>query len=288
VDAPFAKSARRRFDVDGLNSAVDIFRLKRKAGLRKLLGGLDYTRCVEYPEVLNQLQLESAHRVLEVGSSRLFLAPYLAIRHGVEVHATDQDPVVMLQKSWIRKLGHADLLDAGRFVVAQEDATRLTYADESFDRIVCVSTIEHIQETERAARELGRVLEPGGLAGFTVPFSRRPREVYLEHDFYGKTYSGTPLFYEYIFDRSALEKKLIQPSGLQQVSLTFLGEPRIKASRVVFSPVIGKPLSFARWLWPWMAKLFLKPIDERQVTAGTENIAVLILRKRTREDPVHR
>jgi hypothetical protein len=76
-----------------------------------------------------------------------------------------------------------------------------------------------------------------------------------------------------------LEQKLIAPSGLETVSLTFLGEPRLKASRVVFSPVLGKPLSLLRWLWPWAAKLFLRPIEERQVSDGQENIAVLILRK---------
>ncbi len=279
MGAPEKRGPPSRGRRNGLNSAVDIFRLKRKAGPRKAVGGLDYTRCVEYPEVLNRLELDSAARVLEVGSSRLFLAPYIAVRHGLEVHATDQDPVVMLQKSWIRRLGHGELLDSGRFVVAQEDATRLTYPAASFDRVVCVSTIEHVRDTEQAARELARVLRPGGLAGFTVPFSRRPREVHLDRGFYGNPYSGAPLFYEYIFDRLTLEQRLIRASGLEQVSLTFLGEPGVKASRMVFNPIAGKPLSLARWLWPWAARLFLKPIDERQVTDGTENIAVLILRK---------
>ncbi len=285
MSVPPQRTAPRRSGVHGLNSAADIYRLKRRAGLRKALGGLDYSRCVEYPEVLNRLELECASRVLEIGSSRLFLAPYIAVRHGLEVHATDQDPIVMLQKSWIRRLGHAELLDSGRFVAAREDATCLTYPDESFDRIVCVSTIEHIPDTERAAREIARVLEPGGLAAFTVPYSKRAREVHLDHGFYGKPYSGTPLFYEYIFDRSMLESKLILPSRLEVVSLTFLGEPGVKASEIVFHPVLGKPLSLVRWLWPWAAGLFLKPIDERQVSEGTENVAVLVLRKRCRERP---
>jgi SAM-dependent methyltransferase len=263
----------------GLNSAPDIFRLKRKAGLRKTLGGLDYTRCVEYPELLNRLELETASRVLEVGSSHLFLAPYIAVRHRVEVHATDQDPIVRTQETWIRKVGHGELIDQGRFVVAVEDATHLGYPDANFDRVVCVSTVEHIPDTERAASEIARVLCPGGLAGFTVPFSRHSREIHLDHGFYGKSYSGDPLFYEYIFDWDMLEQRLIAASGLETVSLTFLGEPGVKASRVVYNRALGKPLLLMRWLWPWAAKIFLKPIDERQVSDGDENIAVLILRK---------
>jgi SAM-dependent methyltransferase len=262
-----------------INSARDIYRVKRRAGIKKAIGGLDYGRSVEYPTVLDRLDLARATRVLEVGSSKLFLAPYIATRYPVEVHATDQAPAVWLQQRWITALGRADLLESGRYVVAREDATALSYPDETFDRVVCISTIEHVRDVERAARELGRILRPGGLAGVTVPFSKSAREVYVNRGVYGRPYSGTPQFYEYVFDCSSLEQRVIKPSGLEVRSLTFLGEPGVKLSRFVYAPGIGHVLSLFRWIWPWAAHRFLKPIEEHAITEGTENIAVLILAK---------
>jgi len=261
-----------------IDTARDIYALKRRAGVRKTIGGLDYTRCVEYPAVLHRLNLGAANRVLEVGSSKLFLAPYIAIRHGVETHATDQDPVVDLQRRWIERLGHRDLLESGRFVVAREDATQLSYPDGHFDRIVCVSTIEHIRRVELAAAEFNRVLAPGGLVGLTVPFSTDFREVFVNGTVYGRKSDGWPQFYEYIFDRPTLDRRLIGPSGLEVVDLTFLGEPGIKLSKLVYGR-LGKPLSLLRSLWPYTAHRFLRPIGEERVTSGVENIAVLVLRK---------
>jgi ubiquinone/menaquinone biosynthesis C-methylase UbiE len=52
------------------------------------------------------------------------------------------------------KSDRADLLTA--------DLTRLPYADESFDAIVCGWVIEHLQEPIAGLRELARVLAPGG------------------------------------------------------------------------------------------------------------------------------
>jgi len=264
-----------------INSSRDIYRVKRGAGIRKAFGGLDYTRCVEYPAILDRLELGTATRLLEVGASKLFLAPYIAVRHNMEVHAIDQDPAVELQRKWITSLGYGDLLHSGQFNVAQEDATTLRYPDESFDRVVSISTIEHIKAVEDAAREIGRVLRPGGLAGLTVPFSTAFREVYVQHDLYGRRFTGTPLFYEYVFDRISLKRSVIEPSGLTVRSLTFLGEPALKLSRLVYSPVIGRALSLCRWIWPWVAQWFLKPINEQAVTDGDESIAVLVLVKPT-------
>jgi SAM-dependent methyltransferase len=262
-----------------INSARDIYRVKRRVGIRKAVGGLDYTRCVEYPAVLDRLDLALATRVLEIGSSKLFLAPYIATRYPVELHATDQDPVVWLQQRWITALGRTDLVESGRYVVAREDATALNYENNAFDRVVCISTIEHVQDVESAARELGRVLRAGGLAGVTVPFSKSAREVYVNRGTYGRAYKGVPQFYEYVFDRSSLDQRVIQPSGLEVRSLTFLGEPGVKLSRFVYTPGLGHVVSLFRWIWPWTAHRFLKPIEEHAITEGTENIAVLILAK---------
>lgn len=254
---------------------------RRIGGLRHLLGGVDYTRSVEYPFVLDLLELPTAERVLEIGSSDLFLAPYIATHYDVEVHATDLDPVVARQEDWMRSLGRKDLLASGRFVVERQDATQLECPDASFDRIVSVSTIEHIPATDQAAAEINRVLAPGGLAVVSVPFSRRARDIHLNRQLYSREYDGTPQFFEHVFDRPRLEKEVIRASGLELRDLRFLGEPGLKMSRLVYHRALDAPLRSVRWLWPRFAHHWYREIPESAVTDGTENIAVAVLNKPT-------
>lgn len=59
-------------------------------------------------------------------------------------------------------------LDPGR-AMQSEDITRLTFADNEFDIILCVHVLEHIVDDARAMAELFRVLKPGGFAIIDVP-----------------------------------------------------------------------------------------------------------------------
>jgi len=54
--------------------------------------------------------------------------------------------------------------------IRNESLTELTFADESFDCILCLEVLEHIPNYEAAIRECARVLRPGGMLLFTVPF----------------------------------------------------------------------------------------------------------------------
>lgn len=265
------------------NSAIDIYRVKRRAGVRKMLGGLDYTRSVEYPNALRELQLEQANRVLEIGASKLFLGCYIAVRYDVEVHVTDIDPVVNLQARWISRLGRGDLVEAGRFVIRIEDATKLTYPDSSFDRIISISTLEHVRAIEMAAEEVGRVLQPGGLAVITVPVSRERREIFRPKPAYGgfgaSYHRGGQAFYEYHLDHAMVKRAIVGPSGLTLRTIRFLGEPGFKMTRVVYHPIFGRFLAFARCVWPYTAHWWYREIAAEEVTSGSGNIAVIVLEK---------
>jgi SAM-dependent methyltransferase len=61
-------------------------------------------------------------------------------------------------------------IEADRYVgVLRGDATKLAFADDSFDRVITSEVLEHIQADVDAIAELVRVLKPGGTFAATVP-----------------------------------------------------------------------------------------------------------------------
>jgi SAM-dependent methyltransferase len=83
------------------------------------------------------------------------------------------------------------------------DLTKLPYADDAFDKVLCVSTIEHVPDDAQGIRELARVLKPVGRLLLTTEFNRRV----------GKAYSEADNSYYRVYDQPALER-LIGHSGL--------------------------------------------------------------------------
>jgi len=58
---------------------------------------------------------------------------------------------------------------ARRNVGVRGDLTRLCFAAESFDFVLCNHVLEHVADDRAAMREILRVLSPGGFAVVTVP-----------------------------------------------------------------------------------------------------------------------
>lgn len=94
------------------------------------------------------------------GKKILHLSPekniYNLIRKEAEVVTADMEP------GFYKKI-HMD--------IQQEDITRLSFDNHSFDMVIGNHIMEHIPSDKQAMRELFRVLKPGGLAILQIPFS---------------------------------------------------------------------------------------------------------------------
>jgi len=55
------------------------------------------------------------------------------------------------------------------FSIQQTDATKLPFADHSFDKIICSEVLEHIDDYTGVLQEIKRVLKPNGILAISVP-----------------------------------------------------------------------------------------------------------------------
>jgi glycosyltransferase involved in cell wall biosynthesis/SAM-dependent methyltransferase len=115
---------------------------------------------------------------------------------------------------------------------------RLPYEDASFDGIVCVEVLEHVDGHERLFREVARVLRPGGVFLFTTPnvMSIKSRLSFLwtgfEHSFYPlevgvqtpqewhiSGYGGNR--YRFVLGQAGMELREVACDKLSRTSLAF-------------------------------------------------------------------
>lgn len=100
---------------------------------------------------------EGGDRVLDIGTGQGFASVEMA-RRGIPVTTVDisEDN---LRKAYSRAVAEAvvDLID---FHLA--DARKLPFEDGSFDTVVMINALHHLDDFESVAREVARVLAPGG------------------------------------------------------------------------------------------------------------------------------
>ncbi len=118
----------------------------------------------------DQLGLQPGDRVLDVGAG-FGRHVFECARRGADVVALDyaEDEVVQTRAT-LGGMVDAGEIDIERFKgVLRGDATRLPFADGSFDVVITSEVLEHIQDDVAAIAEMVRVLKPGGHFAATVP-----------------------------------------------------------------------------------------------------------------------
>lgn len=102
-------------------------------------------------------------RVLEVGAGTGGHLPF--VRHSFDQYTlTDLDPKTLTVAE--RKLTH---LAKGKVSYETQIGSRLSYPDNTFDRVVATHVLEHIVHPHLAIKEWCRVLKHGGVLSILIP-----------------------------------------------------------------------------------------------------------------------
>jgi SAM-dependent methyltransferase len=110
--------------------------------------------------IVQLLPLQPADHLLEVGCGPGVALQGFAVRaHQGLIAGIDASPI-MVRKARKR---NAAAIKTGRIEIEQGNASRLTYADASFDTVVAVHVIYFWSDPVATLQEFRRVLRPGGL-----------------------------------------------------------------------------------------------------------------------------
>jgi SAM-dependent methyltransferase len=115
---------------------------------------------------LERLDVGPGHRLLDAGCGEGRHC-FGALERGAHVVGVDLDHASLRLASGALRERAAERGRLG--AVLQGDAFALPFPDASFDRVICAEVMEHVHDFRGAARELARVLKPGGRAAVTIP-----------------------------------------------------------------------------------------------------------------------
>ncbi len=100
------------------------------------------------------------------------------------------------------------------------DATAIPVEDRSFDAVLCTEMLEHVPDPLAVARELSRILKPGGRLLLTAPLGSGIHQE--PHHYYG---GYTPYWYRHFLAQLDFERIDIEANG---GSLKFFGQESLR------------------------------------------------------------
>lgn len=142
-----------------------------------------------------------------------------------------------------------EALDKNKIILRENKKTgtaeNIPFPDSSFDLVICAFVLEHVQNAEKAASEIARVLKPDGQFIFLTP-NKKNYVVWLNriipnllHSFFTKKLYGRqendtyPVTYR--CNSHAAIKKIMNKHGLIQAKLLFNEDPSyISFNRLFF------------------------------------------------------
>lgn len=168
-----------------------------------------------------------------------------------------------------------------------QDATALSFPDETFDNCICVSVLEHIGfgEDSVALSEIWRVLKPGGSLHLTTDVARVSKDVFVEDRMYGKAsrvVEGSGVFFKHDYEPREVDHLVSQrPWKIAVREFAALRDPRIEQWFTTHTPWTYAAGPFLRFVCPTNFETSSSPA---LIESAGEGVVYLELRKPTRSD----
>jgi SAM-dependent methyltransferase len=161
--------------------------------------------------------LKDTDIVLDTGAYNTYFSVFLK-DYVKKIYSTDN--FYWAERNYIKKsnlpsaeqwMAEISRVEPGKLIAQEADLTNLSFENNKFDKIFCISVIEHVKDDLRGMEEMFRVLKPGGILLLTTEVNKCLNKPYSEVDgSYYRIYS-----YEQITD-------LIKRTGFKLV-----GEDRV-------------------------------------------------------------
>ncbi len=124
-------------------------------------------RMWEFPYAIYEANLEQGMKVADVGCGNTPFTALLAQKVGAK-NVSGYDPDY-IQDDSIEGHSHfgarKSFIDALGINFYNDGMTKMTAADDTFDRVFCISVLEHIEDItvkQQGLKEMARILKPGG------------------------------------------------------------------------------------------------------------------------------
>jgi SAM-dependent methyltransferase len=241
----------------------------------------------EYRFALEMLPFHPGETVLDLGCEANIFILYLAY---LGVRAVGVDLNRRLWKELRQKKEMVEQATDRKLEVTfkAQDATRLSLESESVDKVIGISSIEHMfskrgHGDQLAVAGIARVLKPGGLAAITLPMSNGGpfHEAPKGDERFGAPYR--------LYTPEALEERILSQPVLEEVRFSYLAQttPDPRYSHLHFFRFWTESLTpeeRLKWAWanPILSAVFnpIIPREEGENRLETVNTALICLRKK--------
>jgi SAM-dependent methyltransferase len=265
---------------EGRFSCRDVFSALQQAGGDIMVKSLHYPRVIETPLALSSLGVRRGARILDIGCGGS-IAPAVLAQKGIRATGVDLDaPSVERQRSVFRKRFPEEWA-AKNLTLSVADARHLPFAENSFDGVLAISTLEHIPGTgdSEAMGEIARVLSPGGRAFVSLEFAPTFHESWFSTNIGAgyETGGGARWLVRY-YDLPSIERRIIEPSGLEVVERGFIGETTSWGAHGLARSPAWDPLP-PSFLNPVLALCFIKRFLWEKSESAVWKVPYVVLKK---------